>query len=185
MYRRLKPTEAKTRLHEEVFKIDKDELSKPKTLRNKSTSSTSNMSGHNSIEVSSDCVSNEFFSKIIQKTSQEPDKKPRATTDEKVISDCVSSDVQDFTTQNTYENPECLIGTFKDGSTSSIHEDDTGDHCKPKPTITRTNTSTGNPTTKKLSSHELFIIVATLVLVQMYVFNLIYCLFAISLIVKR
>lgn len=173
LYRRLKRTEAKSRLHKEVFKVDKDE------------SSTSHMSGYNSIEVSSDCVSNEFFSKIIQKTSHEPDKKPRATTDEKVTSDCVSSDVQDFTTQNTSENPECLIGTFKDGSTSSIHENDTGDHCKPKPTISGTNTPIGNLTRKKLSSHELFIIVAILVLVQMYVFNLIYCLFAISLIVKR
>lgn len=173
MYRRLKRTEAKTRLHKEEFKIDEDE------------SSTSHMSGYNSIEVSSDCVSNEFFSKIKQKTFQEPDKKRRATIDEKVTSDCVSNDVQDFTTQNTSENPECLIGTFKDGSTSSIHEDDTGNHYKPKPSILGTNTSIGNPTTKKLSSHELFIIVATLVLVQMYVFNLIYCLFAISLIVKR
>lgn len=73
------------------------------------------MAGYNSIEISSDCVSNDFFSKIIQESSQQPDEKPRGTIDEKITSVCFSSDVQDFETQNTSENLECLIGTFKDG----------------------------------------------------------------------
>lgn len=167
MHRRLKRTEAKSRLHEEVFKINKDDSSKPKTLRNKSTSSKSYMAGYNSIEISSDCVSNDFFSKIIQETSQQPDKKPRGKIDEKITSVCFSSDVHDFETKNTSENPECLIGTFKDGLASSIHEDDTGDHCKTRPIIAATDASIGNPITKKVSSHELFITVTILLLVQL------------------